>query len=55
MTSKENQNIKSAVKTENVIMGELFDGTKFKVNIPENDPDLLKIAAEHRAVSCGQP
>jgi cell division protease FtsH len=35
--------IKSAVKTENVVLGEFTNSTKFTVNIPENDPELLNL------------
>ncbi|MCX5708194.1 MAG: ATP-dependent zinc metalloprotease FtsH, partial [Candidatus Omnitrophica bacterium] len=35
--------IKSAVKTENIILGEFTNSTKFTVNIPENDPELLSL------------
>ena len=35
--------IKSVVKTDNVIIGEYANSTKFRVNIPENDPELLSL------------
>ncbi|MDP2904692.1 MAG: hypothetical protein Q8O22_00130, partial [Candidatus Omnitrophota bacterium] len=30
-------------KVENVVRGEYADGSKFSVNIPENDPELLAL------------
>jgi len=41
------QKIKSCVKTDNLIKGELVDGTKFMVNIPENDQDLVRLLREN--------
>jgi len=41
------QNIKSLVKVENELQGEFKDNTKFKLTIPENDPDLLKMMREN--------
>lgn len=41
------QQIKSAVKIENIIKGELSTGEKFVVNIPENDPDLMRLLREN--------
>ena len=41
------QNIKSLVKFENELQGEFKDNTKFKLTIPENDPDLLKMMREN--------
>ncbi len=35
--------IKSVVKTENVLLGEFVNNTKFMVNIPDNDPELLSL------------
>jgi ATP-dependent Zn protease/DNA-binding transcriptional regulator YiaG len=35
--------IGSAVKTENMIRGKLKDGTRYTVNVPQNDPDLIKL------------
>jgi cell division protease FtsH len=35
--------IKSVVKTENVLTGEYANSTRFTVNIPENDPELLNL------------
>jgi len=39
--------IKSAVKMENELQGEFTDGTRFKLTIPENDQDLLKLLREN--------
>lgn len=41
--------IKSVTKVETLLQGELNDNSKFFVNIPENDPDLLKILRENLA------
>ncbi len=41
------QDIKSLTKTDNIMHGELTTGGKFFVNIPENDPDLLKLIREN--------
>ena len=41
------QNIKSLVKVENELQGEFKDNTRFKLTIPENDPDLLKMMREN--------
>jgi cell division protease FtsH len=41
------QKIKSLVKIENELQGEFTDAAKFKVNIPENDQDLLKLIREN--------
>ncbi|MDD5428685.1 MAG: ATP-dependent zinc metalloprotease FtsH [Candidatus Omnitrophica bacterium] len=41
------QKIKSAVKTDSIVKGELSDGNKYVVNIPENDPDLPKALREN--------
>jgi len=40
-------NIKSLVKIDNELQGEFSDNTKFKVNIPDNDQDLLKVIREN--------
>jgi len=34
--------IKSVVKIENELEGDYTDGGKFRLHIPENDPDLIK-------------
>jgi len=39
--------IKSAVKTDNIIKGELANGDKFSVNVPENDQELIKALREN--------
>ena len=39
--------IVSAVKTNNRISGQLSDGKTFIVDIPENDPDLIKLLREN--------
>lgn len=39
--------IKACVKVENIIKGELADGTRFVVNIPDNDQDLLRLLREN--------
>jgi cell division protease FtsH len=47
---KENESrgkIKSVVKTESVLRGEFSGGEKFFVNIPEEDPDLLRLLREN--------
>ncbi len=35
--------IKSVIKTDNILLGEFANSTKFTVNIPENDPELLSL------------
>ena len=37
-----NTQIKSCVKVENTVKGSFVDGTRFIVNIPENDQDLVR-------------
>jgi len=39
--------INSCVKTDNIIKGILSDGSKFAVNIPDNDQDLIKSLREN--------
>ncbi len=39
--------IKSVTKTESVLQGDFTDGTKFFVNIPENDNDLLSLIRQN--------
>ena len=39
--------IKSCVKIENTLKGTLTDGTRFIVNIPDNDQDLLRALREN--------
>jgi len=41
--------IKSLVKIENELQGELTDGVKFKLNIPDNDQALLALIRENIA------
>ena len=41
------QTIKAAVKTDNIVKGELVSGEKFIVNVPENDQDLMKALREN--------
>jgi len=43
----EPQKIKSIVKIENEIEGEFTAGGKFKLTIPENDPELIKTIREN--------
>ena len=43
----ENQIIKSCVKTDSIVKGELSDGSGFVVNIPENDQDLIRLLREN--------
>ena len=43
----EAQNIKSLVKIENELQGEFKDGTKFKLNIPDNDQELLSLIRQN--------
>jgi len=38
--------IQSAVRTENVLEGETEDGRRFKVYLPENDPDMTRLLRE---------
>jgi cell division protease FtsH len=39
--------IQSLVKTENELQGQFTDSTKFKLTIPDNDNDLLKLIREN--------
>ncbi|MBI3318913.1 MAG: ATP-dependent metallopeptidase FtsH/Yme1/Tma family protein [Candidatus Omnitrophica bacterium] len=45
-TNEASQKIKSAVLTENIIRGELSDRRHFVVNIPDQDPDLIRSLRE---------
>jgi len=47
LDNPQTEQIKNAVKKENVIEGELIDGSMYVVNIPENDQDLLKLLKEN--------
>jgi len=49
LENKTNPTIKTAIKIENTVQGELKDGTYYKVNIPENDPDTIKVLRENVA------
>ncbi len=39
--------IKSCVKIENILKGEFADGSRFIVNVPENDQDLIRLLREN--------
>ncbi len=41
------EKIKSLTKTETILQGELTDNSKFFVNIPENDPELLNLMRQN--------
>lgn len=41
--NKETNAITSAIMTETVIKGRLNDGSRFLVNVPQEDPDLLRL------------
>jgi cell division protease FtsH len=43
LKNKEPGNISSAVLTETIVRGRLADGSRFMVNIPHDDPDLLRL------------
>ncbi len=43
----DNQRIKSAVKVENVVKGEMTDGSRFAVNVPENDQDVIRLLRDN--------
>jgi len=43
----EPQKIKSLVKTENQLKGEFKDNEKFRLNIPDNDQELLKVVRDN--------
>ena len=45
--NKDTQKIKSCVKVENIVKGLLSDGSKFVVNVPENDQDLVRYLREN--------
>src|SRR3989338_7526242 len=46
-TNNLTQKIKSCVKTDNIVKGVFSDDTKFSVNVPENDHDLIKALREN--------
>jgi cell division protease FtsH len=39
--------IKSCVKTDNVVRGEFADGSRFAVNVPDGDQDLIRLLREN--------
>ena len=39
--------IRTAVKTDNRIHGEQLDGTRYEVEVPDTDPDLMKVLREN--------
>ncbi len=41
------QKIKSCIKTESILKGVFSDGTRFVVNVPESDQDLIKSLREN--------
>lgn len=41
------ERIKSVIKIDNVLQGEFTDNSKFFVNIPENDPELLNLMRQN--------
>jgi cell division protease FtsH len=43
------QKIKSVTKIENILQGEFADNSRFSVNIPENDPELLNLLRQNLA------
>ena len=45
--NNQTQKIKLCVKVENIVKGTFSDGSKFIVNIPENDQDLIKALREN--------
>ncbi len=45
--NKQNPTIKSATKIENTLQGELHDNGFYKVNVPENDQDIIKALREN--------
>jgi cell division protease FtsH len=45
--SPADQKIKRCIKIENIVKGDLADGTRFIVNIPENDPDLIRLLRDN--------
>lgn len=45
--NQKTQTIKSSVKIDNIVKGQFADGTKFSVNVPENDQDLIRSLREN--------
>ena len=41
------KSIKKVTKTENILQGDSSDNTKFFVNIPENDPEMLNLMRQN--------
>ncbi|MDD5137025.1 MAG: ATP-dependent zinc metalloprotease FtsH [Candidatus Omnitrophica bacterium] len=39
--------VKTCIKTDSILKGELSDGSKFMVNVPENDQDLVRLLREN--------
>jgi len=46
MTDSGPQRIRSAVRIEGMIRGETEGGARFTVNVPDNDPDLIRLVRE---------
>jgi len=46
LTNQVEHKIQSAYLVENVVHGELSDGRRFLVNIPDQDPDLIRLLRE---------
>jgi cell division protease FtsH len=46
-TNPSTQAIRSCAKTDSILRGELSDGTKFIVNIPDSDQDLIRLLREN--------
>lgn len=47
--NKETRQIRAVVRIENIVRGEFADGSKFIVNIPNDDPDLMKLLRKNVA------
>ncbi|MFH1191807.1 MAG: ATP-dependent zinc metalloprotease FtsH [Candidatus Omnitrophota bacterium] len=41
------ESIKSVAKTENILQGDFSDNSKFFVNIPDNDPEMLSLMRQN--------
>ncbi len=46
-SNKESQKITACAKTDNIVRGSFQDGSRFIVNIPENDQDLVRYLREN--------
>jgi len=46
LASSEPTQVKTAILTENILHGETTDGQRFIVNVPDNDPDLMRVLRE---------